>query len=135
MLISGERGLYTRLGNARSGRYLDFTFQTGQGLRWSDQKGFLVRLANVSDTAICSQLYQAEPVHYVRKPELFSDRLQNPNPYINANSWIIRRYGRGVAYLFLGIPWDFMDQPEAGIVLLVNTLAAGWHSEMPWKPS
>jgi hypothetical protein len=116
MLISGDGPVYTRAGNVLQGKYMYFSMKPGQGNRWrSTPSDLVLRKATPADALLCSQLYQAEPVHFVRQTSDFAPALQDPlrNNYISAEPWIIERAGRGVAYLFLGIPWG--QQPGSGI--------------------
>jgi GNAT superfamily N-acetyltransferase len=115
MLISGERGLYTRLGNARTGRYMGFTARPNVDQGQSVASNLLVRPATRADALRCSQLYQAEPVHFVRQVTRYAEALPESDSYIHADFWIIERSGQVVAYLLVGIPWDEMAHPEAGI--------------------
>ena len=108
MLISGAQGIYTRLGNVPQGRYLSFSIKPEQGSQWRSTPADLVaRRATSADTLLCSVLYQAEPVHFVRQNSDFSVALQDPmrNTYVYADQWIIERSGQAIAYLFLGSPW------------------------------
>ncbi len=115
MLISGARGTYTRLGNVPHGRYLDFSIKPKQGRRRSMPLDLVVRKATSADTLICSMLYQAEPVHFVRQHSDFSAALHDParNEYIHTDQWIVERAGQALAYLFLGNPYEY--ELEAGI--------------------
>jgi predicted acetyltransferase len=108
MLISGDEGVYMRLGNVFQGQYMYFSINSEQGSQRSSTPNDLVaRRATPADVLFCSQLYQAEPVHFVRPKADFSRALGNPldNTYIHTEQWIIERSGQGVAYLFLGVPW------------------------------
>jgi GNAT superfamily N-acetyltransferase len=108
MLISGAHGIYTRLGNVPHGRFISFSLQPGQNTeRQSAPADLVVRKATEADALTCNQLYQAEPLHFVRRKSDFSAALRNPmsNPYIHAEPWIIERSGQAVAYIFLGIEW------------------------------
>lgn len=116
MLISGDHGVYTRLGNVPQGQYLYFSITPEQrNQQRSAPAGFVVRRATSADALPCSMLYQAEPVHFVRQKSDFSTVLQNPmsNTYIHADQWIIEHAGQAVAYLFVGSPWGVAL--EAGI--------------------
>jgi hypothetical protein len=64
---------------------------------------------------LCSQLYQAEPVHFVRKKSDFMPALDDQvrNNYISTDAWIIERSGQAVAYLLLGVPWTL--SPDLGV--------------------
>jgi hypothetical protein len=73
-----------------------------------------LRHASSDDADLCHQLYLAEAVHFERTGDIFSEHLGYPGNYINANQWLVDAAGQTVAYLFLGIPWEEMGQPEAG---------------------
>jgi hypothetical protein len=75
----------------------------------------VLRRANRADALICSQLYQAEPVHFVRQISRFSSVLQEPvrDSYIHADAWIVERAGQVVAYLLLGVPYEV--EHDAGV--------------------
>jgi len=108
MLISGAHGIYTRLGNVSHGRFISFSFNIEHSGQWrSTPADLIVRKATEADALICSQLYQAEPVHFIRRKSDFSVILHNPmsNPYVHSEQWIIERSGQTVAYLFLGSEW------------------------------
>jgi GNAT superfamily N-acetyltransferase len=108
MLISGAHGIYTRLGNVPHGRYVSFSIKPSQSGQWrSIPADLVVRKATEADALICNQLYQAEPIHFIRRKSDFSVALHNPmsNPYVHAEQWIIELSGQAVAYLFLGIEW------------------------------
>ncbi len=114
MLISGGRGLYTRVGCVPTGKYLAFTIQPGNMLQSSSD--LTIRLATSSDAAGCSRLYHTEPVHFIRPPAKFADRLTHSYGYVHSEAWIIERANQPVAYLLLGIPWEYLDQQSgAGI--------------------
>lgn len=108
MLISGARGLYTRLGNVLHGRYQYFNAQTGQNSTAPPAAGDLsLRRMTPGDIQAVIRLYQAEPVHYLRQYGEFAEALRNllGNTYIHAEQWIVERGGQAAAYLFLGSPW------------------------------
>jgi GNAT superfamily N-acetyltransferase len=115
MLISGARGLYTHLGNVPHGRFLSFSINPELSRRWSPPADVVARRATGADTLICSMLYQAEPVHFVRRHADVSSALQDPvrNEYIYSDRWIVERSGQALAYLFLGNPYE--EELEAGI--------------------
>lgn len=118
MLISGDEGVYMRLGNVFQGKYMYFLIKPEQRSLWrSSPADVVLRRATDADVFLCSQLYQAEPVHFVRQKSDFLRVLQNPmsNPYICADQWIVERSAQAVAYLFLGIPWGLQGQPDSGI--------------------
>jgi GNAT superfamily N-acetyltransferase len=116
MLISGDGGLYTRFGNVLHGKYHYFSLRPGQSDPGrSTPADLLLRRATRADALTCSQLYQAEPVHFVRQISRFSAALQEPisDSYIHADSWIVERGGQAVAYMFLGVPYEVAR--EAGV--------------------
>lgn len=118
MLISGDEGVYMRLGNVFQGKYMYFSIKPVQRSLWRPTPSDLVlRRATSADALLCSQLYQAEPVHFVRQKSDFLPALQNPmiNTYIHADPWIIERAGQAVAYLFLGFLWGLPDGLDSGI--------------------
>lgn len=108
MLISGGRGLYTRLGNVPPGRYVYFSIKPGDGRSWRPAPADLVlRRMHSADAPLLARLYQAEPIHYVRTSAAFSHALDHPSgaPYLYADQWVVERLGQAVAYLFLGCPY------------------------------
>ena len=112
MLISGDEGVYMRLGNVFQGKYMYFSIKPRQSHPWRPTPSDLVlRKATEADALICSRLYQAEPVHFVRQKSDFVRALHDPaeNTYTHANPWIVERGGQAVAYLFLGFPWDVTE--------------------------
>ena len=118
MLISGDNSVYMRLGNVFQGKYMYFSIKPGQGNAWrSTPIDLAIRKATDADALLCSQLYQAEPVHFIRHKSDFSTALHDPavNLYIHADPWIVERDGQPVAYLFLGIPWHLQGKPDSGI--------------------
>ena len=118
MLISGDAGVYTRLGSVFHGRFMCFSIKHEHGQqRSSTQNNLVIRRATPGDVLLCSRLYQAEPVHFARSKSDFERALNDPsgNKYIHADQWIIERSGQAVAYLFLGIPWGLQDEPGTGI--------------------
>lgn len=118
MLISGDEGVYMRLGNVFQGKFMYFSIRPEQNIQsLSTPTDLLLRRATAADALVCSQLYQAEPVHFVRQISDFAGAVRDPNgnKYIHADPWIIERSGQAVAYLFLGIPWHLQDKPDLGI--------------------
>jgi len=118
MLISGDEGVYMRLGNVFQGKYIYFSVKPGRGSQWRSTPADLVlRRATDADALICSQLYQAEPVHFVRQKSDFVRAVHDPmsNTYVHADQWIIERSGQAVAYLFLGFLWGLPDGLGSGI--------------------
>jgi GNAT superfamily N-acetyltransferase len=109
MLISGARGVYTRAGNVPHGKFIYFPcIPTKDNTSPGNIK---IRKAVPGDALFCSRLYQAEPVHFVRRKDEFADALKNPmgRSYLHANPWIVERSGQAVAYLLLGIPYDELE--------------------------
>lgn len=114
MLISGGRGLYTRVGCVPTGKYMAFTIQPGNIPHSSSD--LTLRLATRSEAAVCSRLYHTEPVHFIRSPAKFTDRLTHSYGYVHSEAWIVERANQPAAYLLLGIPWEYLDQqPSAGV--------------------
>jgi predicted acetyltransferase len=112
MLISGDGGVYLRAGNVLQGKYMYVSITPAQRNRWRNAPDDLIlRRATSADILVCSQLYQAEPVHFLRRPSYWSAALQDPmsNTYLHADPWIIERAGQAVAYLFLGIPYGLSE--------------------------
>ncbi len=127
MLISGDAGVYMRLGNVFHGKFIYFSIKPDQVRQGNSlPNNILVRRATPADALLCGKLYQAEPVHFVRQNSDFTRALQNPmsHQYIHADQWIIEREGQAVAYLFLGIPWHLQNQQDAGIGKSANMQAA-----------
>jgi hypothetical protein len=82
-----------------------------------------LRLATSSDAAVCSRLYHTEPVHFIRPPAKFADRLTHSYGYVHSEAWIIERANQPVAYLLLGIPWEHLDQQSGAGVRHVREYA------------
>lgn len=111
MLISGGRGLYTRLGNVPSGKYACFTLRAGEH---PVPENIRLRPVQPGDAALCSRLYQAEAVRFPRRVSVFAEAF-HPHPIgFHAEEWVVEMDGQPAAYLMLSVPWDSMDQPEAG---------------------
>jgi GNAT superfamily N-acetyltransferase len=113
MLISGGRGLYTRAGCVPCGIYDGFKIEPHQ--LSPTPPDLALRQATSAEAAHCSRLYHTEPVHFERKPAKYVDRLGDNGGYVASEAWIIERSGKPVAYLLLGIPWEYLGQPGAGI--------------------
>ena len=113
MLISGGRGLYTRAGCVPCGIYDNFKLQPGQ--LPSIPAGLTLHQAAPADAARCSRIYHAEPVHFVRKPAKFVDRLGDIGGYVASEAFLVEHHGKPVAYLLLGIPWEYLGQPDARV--------------------
>jgi predicted N-acetyltransferase YhbS len=112
MLISGGRGLYTRVGCVPTGNYMAFNIKPGNIPQSSSDLS--IRLATRSEAAVCSRLYHMEPVHFIRPPAKFVDRLTHSYGYVHSEAWIIERANQPAAYLLLGIPWEYLGL-DAGI--------------------
>lgn len=106
MLISGDAGVYMRLGNVFQGKYRYFSIPPRENIR-SVPNDLVVRRTTPADALTCSKLYQAEPVHFVRHKADFVDAIQDPlrHRYVHVDQWIVERSGQVVAYLFLGALW------------------------------
>lgn len=104
MLISGGRGLYTRVGCVPTGKYIQFTIQSGQSL--PAKPGITLRRAASADAEVCSRIYHTEPVHFIRPPTKFAERLRHSYGYVHSEAWIVEQAGQPAAYLLLGIPWE-----------------------------
>lgn len=113
MLISGGRGLYTRLGCVPAGKFYSIILRPENTS--SPPQDLTIQLATSAHAALCSRLYHTEAVHFVRQTSRFAQRLSSPGHYIHSEAWIISRLGRPVAYLLLGIPWEYLHQPAAGV--------------------
>lgn len=108
MLISGTRGVYTRAGNVPHGKFIYFAVKpTGENKKYASDD-LVIRRATSADSVLCSRLYQAEPVHFVRHKSAFENALRHPmeSAYLHANPWIVELAGQAVAYLLLGLPYD-----------------------------
>src|SRR5574338_892668 len=66
MLISGDRSVYTRAGNVFHGKFIYFSLEKN-GQANPPSTGLVLRKATAADALSFSKLYQAEPVHFVRK--------------------------------------------------------------------
>ena len=108
MVISGGRGLYTRLGSVPMGKFAAFTLP---GPIRPAFPAVNLRAAAASDAALCSRLYQCEPLHFTRPLRRFSGRFQEHETGFHAEDWIIEMDGQAAAYLLLNVPWDNMDEP------------------------
>lgn len=116
MVISGGRGLYTRLGNVPVGRYANFTIRPRQAVRTSHKITLrpLIKQNASIEAMLCSRLYAAEPVRFQRPMEHFLDHFQNYEPGYNQEEWVVEMDGRPEAYLFLITDWEYVGQPEIG---------------------
>jgi hypothetical protein len=111
VLISGERGLYTRLGCTRAGLCAQAVLQPASvGL----QGPVSLRPATAADASLCARLDAAEPVGFEHCVEDFTGHFRNPRVYWHAENWLVEAAGRPMAYLLLGVPWEHRD-PSAGI--------------------
>ena len=120
MLISGTRNLYARAGCVAA---QDFEYvQLTAGQLSNFQRGALdafgkvsIRRATVADAPLCARLYQAEPVHFVRRVEEFAEHLSPLEKYPGAEDWVVEIRGRVVAFLFLAVPWEYWHGPETSV--------------------
>jgi hypothetical protein len=147
MLISGDGDLYIRLGNVLHGRYLYFSMTAKTNCSFGPAPADLVlRRMTSADTLPVSQLYRAEPVHFIRQVVDFWLALNDPmrNTYVYADQWIVERSGQAVAYLLLGSPWEqvlgagirhvgeYAGSRMALVVALQALFAAGDLQELSW---
>jgi GNAT superfamily N-acetyltransferase len=116
MVISGGRGLYTRLGSVRVGRYANFTIHPRQAVRTSHKITLrpVIKQNETIDAMLCSRLYAAEAVRFQRPMEYFLDHFQNLEPGYNQEEWIVEVNGQPEAYIFLITDWQYVGQPEIG---------------------
>jgi ribosomal protein S18 acetylase RimI-like enzyme len=105
MLISGIRGLYTRAGNVTAQEFEYVTLRPGQ-LRL-EAGDFTVRPATAADAAPCARIYQAEPVHFVRRVSKFADHFTRREEFPKGEDWIVESDGRPLAYCFTRLPWGY----------------------------
>jgi len=113
MLISGDRGLYLRLGCVPAGLFNRFTLRAGPIRAGLD--GLTLRPVTPADAALCSRLYQSEAAHFARPIDRFAEALHDPWSYLLSAGWIVALSGQPVAYFILGLPWEYSDRPEAGV--------------------
>ena len=147
MLISGDGELYTRLGNVLHGRYIYFSMTPKTSPAFGPAPADLVlRRMTSADTLPVSQLYRAEPVHFIRQAVDFWLALNDPmrNTYVYADQWIVERSGQAVAYLLLGSPWEqalgagirhvgeYAGSRSALVYALQALFAAGDLQELSW---
>jgi GNAT superfamily N-acetyltransferase len=111
---SGGRGLYTRLGCVPAGKFFSFIIIKPKNAP-PPPSDLTLQLATSAHAVLCSQLYHTEAVHFIRQPSKFIERLGSSGGYVHAEAWVIFRTGRPVAYLLLGIPWEYLRQPDAGV--------------------
>jgi len=116
MLVSGMRGLYTRAGCVTA-QDLAYIVLKPDDLetRASRMNGLRVRLATEADIPLCARLYQAEPVHFVRRVEEFMEHFCQREEFPQAEDWVIEMGGHPVAYMFLSIPWEHWHEQDAGV--------------------
>lgn len=106
VLISGMRGLYTRAGCVTAQKFEYIVVRT----QISGLGGLGVRLATEADASLCARLYQAEPVHFVRRVEEFAEHFRQRERPRRAEDWIVELAGQPVAYLFTSIPWEYRNE-------------------------
>lgn len=113
MLISGGRGLYTRLGAVPAGRLAAFTLQPDALPPLRSQ--YTIRPARPEDAAVCASLYQAEPVHFKRKLALIEDRIRSSRGGPSEEAfYMVEQAGASasVAYFWLSPAWNEPEEPE-----------------------
>jgi ribosomal protein S18 acetylase RimI-like enzyme len=113
VVISGERGLYTRLGCTQAGRYAQAMLQPG--MLGPAFRPVSVRPSMESDAGLFARLYATEPVGFQRGVEYIAGHLGNPRVYWHAENWIVEAAGKPVGYLLLGVPWEYRQDPSVGI--------------------
>lgn len=128
MLISGERGLYTRTGNVNAMHLKNFTVQADSRLSALLPGRVTIRPLTASDAALCARIYQTEPVHYIRRVSDYTDSFDP------GKAWLIEVDHQPAAYLLLRLHWDYWDAPERGILDISEyagsrvALVAGLHT-------
>ena len=117
MLISGMGELYARAGCVTAQDHAFFTLKTGQVGSGREEDGIAVRRLARKDLPACARLYQAEPVHFVRDLEAFTQhpRFTQQEVHLQAEDWVIEADDRPVAYLFLNIPWEHWPRRDTGV--------------------
>jgi GNAT superfamily N-acetyltransferase len=98
MLISGERGLYTRTGNVQAMRFNTFKLQAGQVKKPQWMPAVTVRQFAKRDVPILAKLHQAEAVRFRRQMQDFDD------DFAPGDSWVVELDQVPLAY-FLRMPW------------------------------
>jgi GNAT superfamily N-acetyltransferase len=98
MLISGERGLYTRTGNVGAMKFSYFCLQSGQVKRPEYLPAVSVRQFSKGDASILARLYQLEAVGFRRRNKNFDD------DFSPGDLWIVEKDGSPEAY-FVRMPW------------------------------
>ncbi len=112
LLISGTRGLYTRAGNVTAQDFEYITLRPGQpfntlGAQVQQGAGISIRPATAADAALCARLYQAEPVHFVRRVTKFAEHFARREEFPRGDDWIVESGGKPVAYCFTRLPWGY----------------------------
>jgi predicted N-acetyltransferase YhbS len=117
MLVSGMGELYTRAGCVTAQDHAFFTLEPGQVEPDGGGDGIGVRRLARKDLPACARLYQAEPVHFVRDLEAFTQHpfFTQPDSFLHAEDWVIESDGRPVAYLLLSIPWEHWPRRDTGV--------------------
>jgi len=122
VLISGTRGLYARAGCVTAQDFKYFTLRPGDLSRGRpclaptrEVDGLRIRQATDADASLCARLYQTEPVRFVRRVEAFTEHFRQREEFPKAEDWIVEAEGRPVAYLFLGIPWEYWHGRATGV--------------------
>lgn len=137
MLISGTRNLYARAGcvAAQDFEYVQLTagqlstfpqgaLEPGQPPHYGGASPHYcgatlgkvgIRPATAADASLCARIYQAEPVHFVRRIEEFAKHFSHLEEYPRAEDWVVEILEQPVAFLFLGVPWEYWHAPETGV--------------------
>jgi predicted N-acetyltransferase YhbS len=117
MLVSGMGELYTRAGCVTAQDHALFTLKTGQAGPGGEEDGIQVHRLAATDLPACAQIYHAEPVHFVRDLEAFTQHpfFAQQEPFLHAEDWVIQSDGRPVAYLFLTVPWEHWPRRDTGV--------------------
>jgi GNAT superfamily N-acetyltransferase len=116
MLISGGRGLYTRLGFIRAGRCANLSLRPGQVTPLSRHVTLrpIARGNAAADAMVCSRLYACEPVRFRRSLEHMRNHLCYDPQGHHLERWIVEMDGRPEAYVLLTTDWQNIRHPEVG---------------------
>jgi GNAT superfamily N-acetyltransferase len=103
ILISGMRGLYTHAGNVTAQDFEYVALKPGQLQPGAGDLS--IRPATAADAALCARIYQAEPVHFVRRVTRFAEHFDRREEFLKGDDWIVELGGLPVAYCFTRLPW------------------------------